>query len=173
MVVGSGRSRTQLFGHHHLDALAVVETEEPRRLVERTHPGHDQITIAWSIQHGAHGETKLLCTATLDVRLKPGQATGAALRRLRPALAGFPSGAVTLEAGQATQRHYHARSEEIYLIVEGRAEMELDGERRPVGPGDAILIPPGAWHELRAGDARVRLLCCCAPPYSHEDTYFA
>ena len=29
--------------------------------------------------------------------------------------------------------------------------MELDGDVREVGEGDAILIPPGAWHELRAG----------------------
>ena len=38
--------------------------------------------------------------------------------------------------------------------------MELDGEVREVGEGDAILIPPGAWHELRAGPDGVRLLCC-------------
>ena len=28
--------------------------------------------------------------------------------------------------------------------------MELDGELAAVGPGDAILIPPGAWHQIRA-----------------------
>ncbi len=39
--------------------------------------------------------------------------------------------------------------------------------------GDAILIPPGAWHELRAGADGARLLCCCVPPYTHDDTYFA
>ena len=33
----------------------------------------------------------------------------------------------------------------------GGGTMELDGEVREVGEGDAILIPPGAWHELRAG----------------------
>jgi mannose-6-phosphate isomerase-like protein (cupin superfamily) len=39
--------------------------------------------------------------------------------------------------------------------------------------GDAIAIPPGAWHELRAGgDRPLRILCCCAPPYRHEDTFF-
>jgi HAE1 family hydrophobic/amphiphilic exporter-1 len=43
-----------------------------------------------------------LNTATLEVRLKDGEATDAALRRLRPKLASFPAGAVTLEAGQAT-----------------------------------------------------------------------
>ena len=69
-------------------------------------------------------------------------------------------------------RHYHALSEEIYLL-ERRRHMELDGETREVGEGDAILIPPGAWHELRAGTGGVRLLCCCVPPYSHNDTYFS
>ena len=66
----------------------------------------------------------------------------------------------------------HAVTEEIYLLVGGGGTMELDGETRVVGEGDAILIPPGAWHELRAGPDGVRLLCCCVPPYSHADTYF-
>ena len=52
--------------------------------------------------------------------------------------------------------------------------MELDGERRDVAPGDAILIPPGAWHQIRADEGQeLRFLCCCAPPYRHEDTFFA
>ena len=79
----------------------------------------------------------------------------------------------SLEPGRATQRHYHAASEEIYLIVEGGGELEVDGDRREVAAGDAILIPPGAWHELTAGETGVRLLCCCVPPYSDADTYFA
>lgn len=74
-------------------------------------------------------------------------------------------------AGGATQRHYHKLSEEFYFILEGSGEMELDGERRLVGPGDAILIPPGAWHTIAATE-RLRFLCCCAPPYDHSDTYF-
>lgn len=78
----------------------------------------------------------------------------------------------TLEPGSSTMRHYHARSEEIYLLTGGSGTMELDGDVREVGEGDAILIPPGAWHELRAGQDGVRLLCCCVPAYSHDDTYF-
>ena len=78
----------------------------------------------------------------------------------------------TLEPGQATERHYHGESEEIYFLLEGGGTMELDGEMREVGPGDAILIPPGARHTLRAGPSGARLLCCCAPPYRHEDTFF-
>jgi mannose-6-phosphate isomerase-like protein (cupin superfamily) len=77
----------------------------------------------------------------------------------------------TLEPGQATERHYHARTEEIYFLLEGEGEMEVDGERRLVGPGEAVLIPAGAWHQIRA-ETPLRFLCCCAPPYSHEDTFF-
>jgi quercetin dioxygenase-like cupin family protein len=79
----------------------------------------------------------------------------------------------SLDAGQSTQRHYHARSEEIYLIVKGGGELEVDGDRRTVGPGDAILIPPGSWHQLTAAGSGTTLLCCCVPPYSDDDTFFA
>jgi mannose-6-phosphate isomerase-like protein (cupin superfamily) len=79
----------------------------------------------------------------------------------------------TLDPAQATQRHYHARSEEIYLIVDGGGELEVAGEIRTVGPGDAILIPPGSWHQLTAADSGATLLCCCVPPYADEDTFFA
>ena len=79
----------------------------------------------------------------------------------------------TLEPGQATERHYHRLAEEIYLITDGGGLLEIDGEEREVAAGDAILIPPGAWHTLRAGAAGTRLLCCCVPAYSHDDTYFA
>jgi mannose-6-phosphate isomerase-like protein (cupin superfamily) len=77
----------------------------------------------------------------------------------------------SLAGGQATTRHYHAASEEIYFVLEGRGRMELDGEVREVGPGDAVLIPPGAWHQITAGE-ELRFLCCCAPPYADEDTFF-
>ncbi len=79
----------------------------------------------------------------------------------------------TLEPGQATERHYHAGTEEIYVLLAGYGEMEVDGDHATVGPGEAILIPPGARHQIRASaDAPLRFLCCCAPPYSHDDTYF-
>jgi mannose-6-phosphate isomerase-like protein (cupin superfamily) len=77
----------------------------------------------------------------------------------------------TLAPDQATERHYHARTEEIYFLLEGEGEMEVDGDRRRVGPGDAVLIPAGAWHQIRAGTP-LRFLCCCAPPYAHSDTFF-
>ncbi|HET7567120.1 MAG TPA: cupin domain-containing protein [Gaiellaceae bacterium] len=79
----------------------------------------------------------------------------------------------TLEPGQATERHYHRASEEIYVVTKGSGDLEVDGETRRVRPGDAILIPPGAWHTLENnGTSELTILCCCAPPYSHDDTFF-
>lgn len=77
----------------------------------------------------------------------------------------------TLPTGCATQRHYHKISEEIYFILEGTGTMEIDGETREIKADDAVLIPSGAWHQITAVTP-LRFLCCCAPPYAHEDTYF-
>ena len=66
-------------------------------------------------------------------------------------------------------RHHHRESEEIYYLVEGAGEMEIDGEVARVAAGDAILIPPWAWHQIRA-DAdgprapAVRVRAALAPP---------
>ena len=79
----------------------------------------------------------------------------------------------TLAPGQTTRRHYHGVTEEIYVILDGDGEMEVDGERASVRPGDAILIPPRAWHQIQAGTGgELRFLCCCAPSYRDEDTFF-
>jgi mannose-6-phosphate isomerase-like protein (cupin superfamily) len=79
----------------------------------------------------------------------------------------------SLAPGQATQRHCHRRSEEIYLLVEGAGRIRIGEEERAVAAGDAVLIPPGAWHDIVGGERGVRFLCTCAPPYSDDDTYFA
>lgn len=77
----------------------------------------------------------------------------------------------TLPTGGQTERHYHKLSEEIYYLLSGTGVIEINGESRDVSPGDAILIPAGAWHQIRAKQP-LQFLCCCSPPYSHDDTYF-
>jgi mannose-6-phosphate isomerase-like protein (cupin superfamily) len=96
---------------------------------------------------------------------------GSTIRELHHT-AGQSLAEASLPAGRSTARHYHAISEEIYFILDGMAELEIDRETRTVGPGDAALIPPGSWHTVTA-TTELRLLCCCAPPYSDADTYFA
>ena len=102
---------------------------------------------------------------------KDGSTIRSILDRTNAPVANQSLAEATVPAGGATQRHYHRISEEFYFILEGTGRMEIDGEERIVGPGDAILIPPGAWHQIMAVET-LRFLCCCAPPYAHEDTFF-
>jgi mannose-6-phosphate isomerase-like protein (cupin superfamily) len=78
----------------------------------------------------------------------------------------------SLDPGQGTTRHRHARSEEIYVFLDGGGAMEVEGRRQEVAAGDAVLIPSGARHQLTAGPDGARFLCACAPPYSDDDTLF-
>ncbi len=76
-----------------------------------------------------------------------------------------------LPPGRSTAPHHHVRTEEIYYILEGRGEMRVAEETADVAAGDAIAIPPGAWHQIKnTGAGMLRFLCCCAPGYEHEDT---
>ena len=77
----------------------------------------------------------------------------------------------SLPAESSTTRHFHKRSEELYFILSGEGTMEIDGETRPVTVGHAILIPANSWHQITA-TSDLKFLCCCAPPYAHEDTFF-
>ena len=76
-----------------------------------------------------------------------------------------------LAPGASTQEHYHVKTEEIYYITHGVGRIRIDGEVRHVSAGDAIAILPGQRHKLwNTGSDVLRLLCCCAPAYEHEDT---
>ena len=76
-----------------------------------------------------------------------------------------------IPSGGATTEHYHPVAEEIYFITHGTGRMRIGDEEREVGEGDAIAIPPGTRHKLwNTGTDTLRLLCCCAPGYEHQDT---
>jgi mannose-6-phosphate isomerase-like protein (cupin superfamily) len=77
----------------------------------------------------------------------------------------------TVPPGAATTAHYHRLSEELYFFTAGRGRLRIGDQERDVRPGDCAVIPPGAEHKLtNPGDEPLVLLCCCAPPYAHEDT---
>jgi mannose-6-phosphate isomerase-like protein (cupin superfamily) len=94
-------------------------------------------------------------------------------------LAGIPTGnaanqslaQATVPPGASTEAHYHKASEEIYLFTAGSGRMILGDETAAVRAGDCVVIPPGTEHQLvNDGREPLVLLCCCSPPYSHEDT---
>ena len=77
----------------------------------------------------------------------------------------------TVPPGGETFEHYHRTSEEIYFFTHGSGRMRLGEQEQEVAPGACVVIAPGVPHKLwNTGEGPLRLLCCCAPAYSHEDT---
>lgn len=48
--------------------------------------------------------------------------------------------------------HSHSAQWEFYLFTGGRGFFRLNEERFEVGPGDVVLAPPGAAHDMTAAD---------------------
>jgi mannose-6-phosphate isomerase-like protein (cupin superfamily) len=70
-----------------------------------------------------------------------------------------------------TIAHAHETFEEIYFVLGGGGRMRLGDEEFHVAPGEAIRILPGVVHSLKnQGFEDLVVLCCCSPPYTHEDT---
>jgi mannose-6-phosphate isomerase-like protein (cupin superfamily) len=70
-----------------------------------------------------------------------------------------------------TIAHKHLESEEIYHITEGTGLMICGDKIYNVKAGDTLCIPPGTAHQItNTGSTVLKLLCCCSPPYSHDDT---
>ena len=74
-----------------------------------------------------------------------------------------------LEISADSRTHYHKRLTEIYYILDGEGEMELDGERHPVRPGDAILIKPLCRHRAVG---RLRVIVVPVPAFDEADEWF-
>lgn len=77
----------------------------------------------------------------------------------------------TVPVGKATVLHKHELTEELYHITSGQGLMSLDDKQFTVTVGDTICIPPGKAHCIEnTGNKDLKILCCCSPAYSHEDT---
>ncbi|MBF0517365.1 MAG: cupin domain-containing protein [Nitrospirae bacterium] len=73
-----------------------------------------------------------------------------------------------------TSLHKHDLTEEIYHFTAGRGLMTLGQDVFEVSAGDTVCIEPGTLHNLKnTGTVPIKVLCCCVPPYSHEDTVIA
>lgn len=76
-----------------------------------------------------------------------------------------------IEPGCSTISHIHKSVEEIYHIAQGTGQMSLGGEKFSIAPGDTVCISPNQPHSVKnTGHEPLIIFCCCAPPYSHEDT---
>ncbi len=67
------------------------------------------------------------------------------------------------------QTHCHKKLTEIYLILEGKGFMELDGKRYAVKPMTSILIKPGCRHRAVG---KMRIVNIPVPAFDPDDEWF-
>lgn len=90
----------------------------------------------------------------------------AALRVRKPIfkVPSFVSEIVCYEPGQVTATHLHPKQDEIWLVLEGRGEIEVGEQRLGVQRSSLIYIPAKVRHGLRAAaDSRLVLLFIKSP----------
>lgn len=63
---------------------------------------------------------------------------------------GFKVKRVEVHAGRRLSYQRHARREEHWLIVSGRARVTLDGREEELGAGQRVCIPPGTAHRIES-----------------------
>jgi len=71
-----------------------------------------------------------------------------------------------------SQTHYHKKLTEIYFVLEGEGEIELDGEKMVIEPLTAVLIKPCCRHRARPLRGKMRIVNVCIPPFDPEDEWF-
>ena len=67
-----------------------------------------------------------------------------------------------------SRTHYHKKLTEIYVVLEGNGQMELDGELVPIEPLTAIFIKPQCRHRAIG---KMRILNIVIPPFDPEDEW--
>lgn len=70
-----------------------------------------------------------------------------------------------LAPGQASTRHRHIETEELYVLLEGRGRMRVDGELLTLAALDTVLVPPDSVRQLfNDGEEEALWLVFGAPP---------
>ncbi len=68
-------------------------------------------------------------------------------------------------------KHYHKECTEIYYILEGTGELELNGDLVLVEPGTLVVIEPYTIHSLKSEEG-VRTVVLGMPAIGPDDEYF-
>ena len=74
-----------------------------------------------------------------------------------------------LQVEEDARTHYHKGMTEIYVILEGEGQLELDGELIPLKPLTSVMIKPGCRHRAIG---RLRILNIPIPAFDPEDEWF-
>ena len=72
--------------------------------------------------------------------------------------------------GQTTRWHRLAGVSERYVVLQGHGRVEVaDLAPEQVGPGDVVIIPPGAAQRITSvGSEDLVFLAICTPPFTQQ-----
>ncbi|MFC4988734.1 MULTISPECIES: cupin domain-containing protein [Saliphagus] len=75
------------------------------------------------------------------------------------------------DPGWKSRPHDHADNdhEEVYVLIEGRATIDVDGEDVAMETGDALRIPPESTRQIRNGNEESAFVLVSAPNFSGDD----
>lgn len=82
---------------------------------------------------------------------------------------GAPASFHITEITEDAETHYHQRMTEIYHVLEGEGEIELDGRRHAVRPGSTIMIKPGCRHRAVG---KFKIINVAIPAFDPSDEHF-
>jgi quercetin dioxygenase-like cupin family protein len=74
-----------------------------------------------------------------------------------------------VEIQQDARAHYHKGLTEVYLVLEGTGQIELDGQLHPVKPYSAVLIRPGCRHRAIG---RMKIANFVMPAFDPRDEWY-
>lgn len=72
-----------------------------------------------------------------------------------------------MEPGQSAQLHSHDLGHEIFLILEGRVEFEIDGETEELGPGQMCVALADQPHKVRVLGEEPMTMYLSVTPHIH------
>ncbi|MFZ0216682.1 MAG: cupin domain-containing protein [Candidatus Dormiibacterota bacterium] len=70
---------------------------------------------------------------------------------------------VDFAANTHAPRHYHDEEQACY-VLQGELDFEISGERRRVGAGSIVVIPPNAPHEVWSHESGAKVIDIFSPP---------
>ncbi len=71
----------------------------------------------------------------------------------------------TIEFGGQADPHAHPGNEQGFFVLEGKALVEIAGERETIGPNDFVFLPKGAMHKVVPLEGPpLKILIFYAPP---------
>jgi mannose-6-phosphate isomerase-like protein (cupin superfamily) len=70
----------------------------------------------------------------------------------------------------STKRHYHKKLTEVYYVLKGSIDMDVDDKTEHLTSGSIIMIFPKTKHKAQnTSKENAEVLVACCPPWSQED----